>query len=635
MEPLNAAWEITGNHYLALPCIATSDGALHEANVVHHGMASLLSWRGDRNPSPEAVPLLRLGLAMEGRELPLEGLRWERVDRWIPRFSARAGDLRVVVTFCTPGGFDPLAPGGAIIVHVEGATGPVRLWLEGSWSWSLRTVASTRPLRDGNRLWRPEAPAVVLEAGDPPAGAALAITLVEKDVFVLAGAGDDEPSTFPSHHELAAANGGRLRFRLGCERRPDARQRFTVAFVLGVAPERDGAVAAALRLAGLGADELVRRARLDLASLNRISDEGVARDIVARNLVFHHYWAAARAVDDDRLYPVLSRSPEHGECAVFGEREALAWSLPAYALTDPLVARELLVHELEVYSDRPGNFRRYLNGGILDAGFSLGRACEYALAIERYSDVARDAAFADEPLVQQILRDLDDMAWSHLHREVFLGSSEVLPGGERADYPFAAFDNVVLWKLCGVLERLWRAAPGEARPRLQKGEDEIRAAFWLKLTTDVQGLPVIAASSDLSGHAAVYDDPAGSLGLLPYFEFCEAEDPIWSNTMELLHSPDYPLYLGGHRFPGLAGRSQPRQARFAALCADLLTPRRREGALEALRALNLPAGVAVRAWDPDSGSVAAGPYAASEAGFLVWALLHESAAAPRRKKSGR
>jgi hypothetical protein len=92
------------------------------------------------------------------------------------------------------------------------------------------------------------------------------------------------------------------------------------------------------------------------------------------------------------------------------------------------------------------------------------------------------------------------------------------------------------------------------------------------------------------------------------------------NTMEMLHSRGYPLWLGDRKYPGFAGRSRPREARFAALCADLLTGRR-ESALERVRALDLPGGVACTAWDPDSGRVVTGPYAASEAGFLVWAML--------------
>jgi hypothetical protein len=241
-------------------------------------------------------------------------------------------------------------------------------------------------------------------------------------------------------------------------------------------------------------------------------------------------------------------------------------------------------------------------------------------------DVARDANFAEEPLVRQILHELDEACWERLNPEIFLAATEVLPGGERADHPYCSFDNVMLWRLCRSLAKLWPANPPATEPgargpalRLRNADEEVHAAFWQRFTTEVDGLQVIACTSDLSGHTAVYDDPAGSLRLLPFFGFCAEDDPIWSNTMELLHSPAYPLWLGTSRHPGLAGRSRPREASFAALCSDLLSTRR-TAALETLRSLELPSGVACETWDPETGRVASGPFAAALAGYLVWAL---------------
>jgi len=645
-------WEFTGNHYLALPWIEPGTGAIHGVNVLHRGMASLLSWTGSRRPVPGEPPLLRLRVVRDGVEQSVGELEWERIDRWIPQWRARAGDVGLTVTICTPGGFDPLAPGGVILVRAEAAGGgSVEIVLEGRWSWTLRTAASTRPSMGRNRAIAVGRSAVVLEAGEMPVGAALAIVAaggVDSGARVSAvgdpglamtdgqptpdggpGPGGGEPDG------VVVANGEPITFRLANV----IRGRGTVAFVLGVAPDADGALAAAHRLAEIGGEELNRRARLDLASLNRATDESAARDIVARNLVFHHYSAAARAIDDDRLYPVFSRSPDHGECAVFGEVEALVWSLPAYVLTDPLVARELLLRVLEVYSDRPGNLRRYVDGGILDARYSMAGALEHGLAIDRYIELTRDEAFADEPLVQQVLRELDESMYARLHPEVSLGATEVLAGGEPADYPYGAWDNVQLWRFSRVIDRWLRVGAGGPRPRLSKAEVEIEAAFWQRFTTEIDGLSVIASTSDLHGRAAVYDDPAGSLRLLPYLGFCDAEDPIWSNTMELLHSRSYPLYLGDRPCPGFADRSRPDEARFAALCVDLLCGRRGR-AIETLRRLRLPGGVACRSWDPQTGGLAAGPYAAAEAGFLVWALLDASsppggAAVPARNAASR
>lgn len=154
--------------------------------------------------------------------------------------------------------------------------------------------------------------------------------------------------------------------------------------------------------------------------------------------------------------------------------------------------------------------------------------------------------------------------------------------------------------------------------------DEAAAAFWQRLTTDLDGTRVIACSADLAGEAAVYDDPLGSLAWLPRLGFCDATDPIWENTLDLLRSPAYPFWLGDRPHPGLAGRSAPRQASLAALCADLATPRR-EAALAVLRTLRLPGGIAAETWDPDTGEAVRGPFAAGLAALLALSLREEPA----------
>ena len=636
-------WEFTGNHYLALPWIARRDGAIHGVNAGHRGMSALVSWTGEGKGSGEGRPLVRIGVWVEGRERPLEGLRWDRLDRWIPRFTADLGDgFRVVVTYCAPGGFDPLVRGAVVHVQVSNGTGRdtrARVWLEGCWAWTLRTTATTRPIGGVHRLGRGQGPdGLTLEVGEAPSGAALGVVVVAPSASYEAGPGN-EVAQIEAGEEIARPVGTPIAFRAGAEKRLSAASRATFTFILSAAPERDGALHTAARLSTLGGEELIRRGRLDLASLNRSMDGGVARDMLSRNMVFHHYYGAVRAIDDDRIYPVQSRSPEFGPCAVFGEREALAWSLPAYVLTDPMLSRELLMRALEVWSDRAGTLRRYLDGGVLDGAFSLGRLCDWALAIERYVDVTREDGFTEEPLVQQLLRELDDAIYARLHPEIFLGSTEVLPGGERADYPWCAFDNVLVWRVCRSLDRLWRtwrdaSGPAPDPARLRNGAEEVEAAIWQRCTTEIEGLQVIASTSDLQGNAAVYDDPAGSLRLLPWFEFCPTDDPIWSNTMELLHSTSYPLWHGAAPYPGLASRSRPAEASFAALCADLLGPRR-NAALDIVRRLTLPGDVACTTFDPQTGRAASGPYAAALAGFLVQALLHGTNAREQTKKAER
>jgi hypothetical protein len=634
------AWEVTGNHYLAMPFLALQDGSIHGLNVVHRGLNSMLSWGAERIAHTEGEALLRSRFIINGEAQDAKGLAWDRLDRWMPRYRARVGDIGITCTMAAPGGFEPIVRGGLVWLELENTSGsPVELNVrfEGCWRWSLATIATTRTLPSPNRVVRGERlPGLALELGEFMRGAALGLSAGAEAHYStsLDGASWTTPV---AGDERTARNGDPIRFRIDRPIRLKGGRRTQVPLFIGVATERDAALATASWMEGIGAAELVRLGRLELARIGRAAD-GAVRDIVGRNAAFHYYTAVARAVDDDRAYPMRSRSPEHGPCAAVSERALLAWSLPALAQTDAWLARDVLLRALEQYSDRPGHPHRYLNGSVLVPGFALGQLCDYVLGIEQYVEITKDEDVLEEVIVQQVLRELDEAIYSRLHPDIFLAASECYASGDRSDYPYIAFDNVLVWRTCRALPKLVRMREGDPRLRLDGGDEEVAAALWQRCTVDWDGVRVIGGSADLKGNVAIYDDPEGSLRLLPHLGFCSEDDPIWSDTMDMLHSKQYPLWHGASGHPGLSGRSRPQEASMAALCASLFGPRR-EQAIATLMGLDLPGGIAGQAWDPETGRIVRGPWAAAEAGFLAWALLHQkrapkekSAAKDKRKK---
>lgn len=631
-------WEFTGNHWLAAPWIARADGAVHGLNVIHRAIGGLVSWTGEREPSPSGQPLLSVRAGRAGAADRPQDLSWERVDRWIPRWRARAGaQLTVTATLCTPGNVEPPIRGGVLMIEVHNhgsEDADVEIALDGAWQYSLLTVATTRTLLGPNCLVRGTvADGVALEAAHGGTTVALAIT-ADANASYRAALDAAPPTELESGEERVAINGELLRFEISRVLHVRAGRSATAAFHLGIALERDGALAMANHHAALGADELMRLARLDLSRLTRRTSDAAVTALLNRNLLYAYLSGVARAIDDDRLYLVRSRSPSHGACAVFDEREALLWLMPALSAADPFIAREALVRSFEQYSHRPGQRLRYLDGGVLEPGFCLDQFIAYAISLDQYVSATNDQPFLDEPLIQDVLRELDNVLFTRLDPEHFLCATELLPSGDKADHAFVAYDNAMVRRFAEVLPRLWRRRQGEPPPRFERAADEVAAAIWQRCTVEVDGMRVIGYMSDLRGNVMIYDDPAGSLRLLPHLGFCDPDDPIWSNTMELLHSVQYPLWLGQAAYPGLATRRRPHVAAFAAVCADLLTPRRDE-AVQLLRSLDLEGGIAGVAYDPRTGRITDGPFSASLAGFLSWALLAEPASDPPGSRSRR
>ena len=613
------AWEVTGNHYVTL-CL-DEEAAVQRVNVLHAGLGGLLEWSS--GPGIEDGPgLFRPVVLRAGEPLATGRFVHERVDRWIPQFRADPfPDLSLAVTAYGPGGYDPIVRGAVLLFELENHANieqTLQVGVEGRWAWSQLHVATPRALLESNRISGGTAanPGIALEAGPAGSSVALGLCIEGHDARYEIGNDDGSWQHLDAGTTHSHANGRTAAFRaLGTVRlRPDARAR--IAVHIGVAPERDGALATARRMVHLGAQRLLRNARLELARLARQSDQVALSELLNRNLTFSYYCGVARGVDDDFIYPVASRSPQHGDTAVVNEREALLWTLPALCETDPQLARELLLRIFELYSDRPGFHARYVNGSVLDPGLSVANLCAYGIAVDQYVNATDDATILDEPTVQDGLRDIDELLFSRLHPDVFLARGEVLPDGAAADQPYVTWDNVLLWVFARALERIWRLAEP---PRLQNAADELAGTIWSRCTVEVEGNSVLAYSTDLARDAAIYDDPSGSLRLLPFLEFCELDDPVWTETMSLLRSRRYPLWHGERAFPGEASRSDPDHAVLAALCADLLADRSRD-AQALLQRLRLPGGIACDAYDVDTGEAARGPHAAATAGFLGWAL---------------
>jgi hypothetical protein len=614
-------WELTANQYLALPLIARADASVHSLNVLQRAALGLVEWCGDTRAG---TPLLSPSFHIDGKPLTQPDWAWERLDRWIPRARTRTADgLTIHVTVCAPTGYDAARRGAFFHFEIENhgsAEREVAIALNGEWVESFQTIGTRRPHPSVRRIALSERrPGVALELTGLGSVALGVVVFGAEASQRVDGDARGERVLEPGQQRVLA-DGEAARFRVQRVLHVAAGRRAAATIYLGVAAEREGALATAAALRRHGAEQLLKETRLELARIARKTRDAVLGSILNRNLVFAYFFSVARGLDDDRLYPITSRSPLHPRCGTFNERDALLWAFPALLLADPPLARELILRSCEQYSHRPGETLRYLDGSVLEPGFALDRWCAYVVATAAYIDATGDGSVAEEPMMLDVLRELETGIYFRLHPEVFLAETEVLPSGDAADHAFLTYDNALLHAVFRALARL-RGEETEEGKRSTAAAEEIAAAIWRRCATDVDGLPVLAFSTDLDEAANVYDDPAGSLQLLPYYRFCEADEPVWRNTVDFLRSARYPLWLGDRKCPGLASRAEPRTASLAALCADLLGAGR-AGALEVLRKLELPAGVAAAGYDPDTGQGRGALFDAALAGFLAWSLHH-------------
>ena len=156
------------------------------------------------------------------------------------------------------------------------------------------------------------------------------------------------------------------------------------------------------------------------------------------------------------------------------------------------------------------------------------------------------------------------------------------------------------------------------RSELAEETERTRRAVYEHCVKEQNGRPFFAWSVDLNGHFDIYDEPPGSLLLLPFYGFCEESDPIWQNTAAMIRDESYPLSFAGHPIAEIGCKHAPHPW-ILSICNSLLSGHA-DSALLHLSRTPLDNGVACESVNEDTGLCETGEAFATCAGFLSYAL---------------
>lgn len=574
---------MTGNHWLALPCIHPADGSLHAVGVVNRAARAAVEFAGsadfiDGGGPPLVRPVLTVG--GERRELASGGIAWERALGWLPTFATGAGDISLRGTIFAPYGRDADVAGAVYALSVENRGTErleVDLALEGTLGHRQQRIRSPRAFDDAHRAVEVAPQVIVLDGAALPAYAALAI-----------GADGD------ASLEITPGPSPGWTVRRSVPLEPGERRE--VAFYLGAGPERDGAEATVGVMRRRGWRELLRATRAALQSFEQSTGNDALDRVLNRNLLFAYFYSVARALDDAHFYVVRTRSPWNSHGVTISEWEALSWIIAAVELADPELARELLLRMCELHGYAPGSGIRYLDGTLFQAGFAIEAAAAYPIAFERYMSRTGDDAVLEEPSVAETLYAVWEDIESRRDGHRPLYSTEVTLSGEPVPLPFTAHANAVV---AHALEILKRTLDEKSAERVEDAE-AVRASLRSDFATSRGTDAVLHTAIDLSGVGAREDDPVSSLLWLAFHGAISRDDAVYRRTVEPLDA-DAASHL-------------------ATQCARLLGPHSRD-LLEWVRRAPLDNGLAAEIVDEQGRAVENGGDAAL-AGLLAYTVWH-------------
>lgn len=574
-------WQLTGNHWLALPCVHPADGAIHALGLVHRGARAALEFAGSADfLGGTGEPLARPVLTVNGQRVDLaaQGMVWERTSHWIPTFTSTIDALVVRGTIFAPFGRDVDIAGAVYALAVENrGDAPVEVVfaLEGVFGHRQLRVQTPRVIRATHSAVETGGGEVVLEGDDAPGFAALAL------------AGDEDAAV--------TATGNRYAIRASAV--ADAGGRADTAFYVAAGPERDGALATAAVLRQRGWRNLLQGTRDALRSLEQSSGMQAVDGLVNRNLLFSYFYSVARALDDAHFYIVRSRAPWSSSGTTIRDWEALTWTVPAVQLADPPLARELILRMCEVHGHAPGRGTNYLDGTLFAPGFTLEGASAYAVATDRYVRDTEDDQILDEPILADTLYlSADDIA-ARRDEHYPLYRADVTLDGQPSGL-FSLHANAVV---AYALDCLKRCLDEEEARGLQDPE-AVRAAIRRHFVTGGGTTSVFASAVEPGGRVVAEDDPGASTLWLPLYEAVERTDSTYRRT---------------------AKAAAPDPQRLVARLAHLNGPDA-AAVLEWLRRAPLDGGFAAESVDHQGQALAGGGDAAMSGllAYVVWFAAH-------------
>jgi hypothetical protein len=628
---------VTGNEWVALPDIAPENASLGSINLLHMASKSLIELmgaepelgRGRHGDAPAAQPLLRPALA--GR--PIEGLsaaNWTHIANWIPQarftLSLESGDAHatadaataaaapttpvatadVTITICAPVGERGFMVSFEITANSANSSEvDFRPGLSGTFGAVCSTVFSRRLLAVERHLeYSTWTKSLVLEART---GAGSLASLALGADTEMEWTADEATGDFTLTCSAVAAPGNTV----------------SVTFWASVNADPDGAATTNVHLRRIGVDSALSATVEWLKAREVTSAEAskpAALERANRNLHFCRFFAHGCAIDTEELVLLTSRSPRYYVSAAFWARDTFLWAFPAMLASDAAFARQILETGFGRHVRNMGVHAHYIDGVLLYPGFELDELAAYVIALDKYIAATHDTGLlAAQHMAAGLQRFMKELE-GRRHERTALYSTFLDPSDDPTAYPYLTYDNVLVWRaLSGLSEILAEHGDSEISQALQATAAAVRRAIMDHCVVDGPFGPMFAWSIDLEGNYRLYDDPPGSLILLPWHGFVSRDNPAYVNTLSYIRSTHNEYASRDGAFKG-AGCAHSRRPWPMHACNAVLAGVAEPEDIELLTMAPLDGGLACETVWQDSGAAATGCAFATAAGYLCSAL---------------
>jgi hypothetical protein len=526
-------WQVTGNHWITIPCIQPGDASIHCVSALHAGLRGSIEFAGGENfVNGEAPALFQIQIERNGkpRSLGEQGIAWERESGWLPSFSCRIDDLAVRGIICAPHGPNADVAGAVFEISIENrssAAADITVSAAGVNAARWLRIRTSRRFDDASRL------------------------VGRKGTVISSGAGASSPGAIafaPSSPDAMVSCDDHSWKMTDAVSIPSGESR-SVAFFIAIGQEPDGAESMVRVMQRRGASTLIETTRAALLSIEPVTGNDAADRLIGRHMFFAYFCSVGRAVDDSHIYVVRSRIPWNSYGATIRDWEALMWVMPALQLADPPFAREVLLRICDLHGYAPGSGVHYLDGALFEPGFSLEGAAAFPVAVDEYIVQSGDDKIVEEPLLADALYNAFEDIESRRSKTFPLYATEINADGTTPEHSYTLQANAVTALALDVLSRTLDEKTAE------KVQDAaaVRAAVLRQFVfTDGAAKPVFTSSVNLTSPASAQSSHAGAYWL-PYFDLLDRDDSMYRRTVKPLEAIDTDrlmMWIGRLNGPG-------------------------------------------------------------------------------------
>ena len=596
--------------------------------MAHRGLIELRSGNG--------TPFLAADVTMNDQPVLHDAPASLHAD-WVPTFHERTDEHEADLTWLAP--HDERGWMGRIVLHNHGtkaAQAAMRFVLR--WGQTDVTIYDADPLLGHFRLapdgwgggiglgWATTRTEFGLGVGASDGGQ-MTLTVYAADSDEVIWQGDPtagEPRAFPAGARIE------LEIRRRVELAPGERTAFEL--YMSAASDTKAACLDARYLREQTFSKLFKTTMRRLGEMNAglpamLSEDADLGPLVRRNRLFCYFYSLGRTLDTEEICPVTSRSSDYYVSAAYWDRDSLLWSFPT--ILD--MNRDMAAAMLSVAFGRQGRNigiqnSRLIDGTMCEPGFELDELCAPILALDRYIRATGDWAILGRIDLDAALTRIRAILVQRRHADVVLFSTDYLPTDDLAHLPYCIYDNVLVWAMAAALERIESFRENvEAADMWHDLRNAVSVAIWQHGVIEHGAQRVFAWSVDLKGQSRLYDEPPGSLVLLPWLGFVSPDDEVYRATCDWIYSADNPHYFAEANEIGCLHEPHPW---VLAIANSLLIPARRAAALTLLRRAGMDDGIACEAINEATGKVVTGQHFATCAGFLCHAATAADCVAP-------